>query len=57
MRMTDRPPGEGPDTLTFIPELSGPDQFRSLARRLAKRGHSTARIEKILGLNFLRSDE
>jgi membrane dipeptidase len=47
-------PGEGPGTLTFIPELSGPDQFRSLARRLAERGHNTARIDKILGLNFLR---
>jgi membrane dipeptidase len=47
-------PGESPNILNFIPELTGPDQFRSLASLLALRGHSTARIEKILGINFLR---
>jgi membrane dipeptidase len=47
-------PGERADSLSFIPELSGPDQFRTLAGLMAKRGHSAARIEKILGLNFMR---
>jgi membrane dipeptidase len=47
-------PGESPDICPFVPELSGPDQFRHLADALAKRGHSAARIEKILGQNFMR---
>ena len=47
-------PGESPDIVPFVPELSGPDQFQQLADGLAKRGHSSARIEKILGHNFVR---
>jgi len=46
--------GEGPDTLPFVIDLRGVDQFRQLARLLAERGHSQTRIEKILGGNFLR---
>jgi membrane dipeptidase len=46
--------GERADTLPFVLDLRGVDQFHDLARRLAQRGYSTARIEKILGLNFLR---
>ena len=45
--------GENPDTLPFVERLSGPDQFRDLIRLLSRRGYSTGRIEKILGLNFL----
>ena len=45
--------GERADTLPFVPGLEGPDQFFDLADRLAARGHSRARIEKILGGNFL----
>lgn len=45
--------GERADTLPFVPGLDGPDQFFDLAERLAARGHSQARIEKILGGNFL----
>jgi membrane dipeptidase len=47
-------PGERADLLPFIPELSGPDQFRTLSRLLAARGHRSSRIEKILSGNFLR---
>ena len=47
-------PGERADIVTFLPDLHGPDKFHRLADLLAKRGHSTSRIEKILGLNFLR---
>jgi len=47
-------PGESADTLNFIPELSGPGQFQTLAVLLQRRGHSSGRIEKILGRNFLR---
>jgi membrane dipeptidase len=46
-------PGESADVLNFIPALTGPDQFRKLADLLASRGHRAARIEKILGRNFL----
>jgi membrane dipeptidase len=45
--------GENPDTLPFVEELSGPDQFRRLIARLERRGYAAARIEKIMGLNFL----
>jgi membrane dipeptidase len=44
--------GEG-DGLPFTPELLGADQFRTLARAMARRGHKQARIDKVLGLNFL----
>jgi membrane dipeptidase len=47
-------PGEGPDTLPFVVDLRGVDQFRQLARLLAARGFTPTRIEKILGGNFLR---
>ena len=45
--------GENPDTLPFVEELSGPDQFRRLADLLGRRGYPARRIEKILGLNFI----
>lgn len=47
-------PGERADTHPFVDDLRGPDQFRKLWRLLAERGHKPARIEKILGRNFLR---
>jgi len=46
--------GERPDTYPFVVDLRGPDQFRKLARLLAAKGYGSGRIEKILGLNFLR---
>ena len=45
--------GENPDTLPFCEELSGPGQYRRLIALLGQRGYSEARIEKILGLNFV----
>jgi membrane dipeptidase len=45
--------GERPDTYPFVVDLRGPQQFHKLAQLLAQKGYSTARIEKILGLNFL----
>ena len=45
--------GERADTYPFVVDLRGPDQFRKLVRLLKARGHSEARIEKIMGLNFL----
>lgn len=47
-------PGESPDIFPFVLEMQGPDQFRELGRRLAQRGHTQTRIDKILGGNFLR---
>jgi membrane dipeptidase len=46
--------GERPDTLPFVVNLRGVNQFRDLADLLQKRGYTTARIEKILGRNFVR---
>ncbi len=47
-------PGERADTMPFVVDLRGPDQFRRLHRLLEARGHKTSRIEKILGGNFVR---
>lgn len=47
-------PGERPDIVPFLPDLMGSDKFHKLADLLAKRGHTSGRIEKILGTNFLR---
>jgi membrane dipeptidase len=46
--------GERPDTLPFVIDLRGVNQFYSLADRLLQKGYSSARVEKILGQNFLR---
>ncbi|WP_445146643.1 dipeptidase [Dyella sp. Tek66A03] len=46
--------GERPDTYPFVVDLRGPQQFQKLAQLLAAKGYSSARIEKILGTNFLR---
>ena len=43
----DRPP--------FVPQLNTPRRYRIIAEELQKRGHSTARVEKILGSNFSRA--
>ena len=48
------PGEEGDDVYTFVVDLRGPTQFRKLADLLAARGHSEARIDKILGRNLLR---
>lgn len=46
--------GERADIVKFLPDLVGAGKFHQLAQLLQKRGHTSARIEKILGLNFLR---
>lgn len=46
--------GERPDTYPFVVDLRGPQQFHRLAQLLVQKGYSSGRIEKILGLNFLR---
>lgn len=47
-------PGESASNPFFVVDLTGPDQFRKLARLLGQKGYKHARIEKILGGNFLR---
>ena len=47
-------PGERPDVYTFLPDLNSADRFAHIARLLAQRGYSNARITKILGGNFAR---
>ena len=47
-------PGEDPDVYLFLPDLNTPRRFETLARTLLDRGHSDARVAKILGGNFLR---
>jgi membrane dipeptidase len=46
--------GESARIYPFVLDLRGPTQFADLAERLRARGHSRSRIEKILGINFLR---
>lgn len=46
--------GEDPNTLPFSEGLIGPDQFRNLHRAMEKKGFRTARIEKVLGQNYMR---
>jgi len=46
--------GERPDTYPFVIDLRGVDQFRKLEGLLKAKGYSDARIEKIMGRNFLR---
>jgi len=46
--------GERADTYPFVVDLRGEGQFRRLVGLLRARGHREARIEKIMGKNFLR---
>lgn len=46
--------GRPADLYTFIPDLNTADRFGTLAGMLSQRGHSDARIAKILGGNFAR---
>ena len=46
--------GRPEDLYLFIPDLNRADRYEVLAGMLAKRGHSEARIAKIMGGNFAR---
>ncbi len=45
-------PGE--DRYPYVPDLNGPDHMEVIAIELAKRGQTSAVIEKVLGTNFQR---
>lgn len=46
--------GRDPNLLLFVPDLNVANRFEVLASMLSARGHSDARIGKILGGNFAR---
>ena len=46
--------GEDETLLPYGTDLMGPNQLHVIADRLAKRGYASSRVEKIMGLNFLR---
>jgi membrane dipeptidase len=50
--MSNAAPGE--DLPLYIPELNRPERIQMIARAMRSRGHSLARIEKIIGTNFVR---
>lgn len=47
-------PGEAPGVYTLVADYNSVDRYRRLARDLGKRGWSQARLEKLMGGNFLR---
>ena len=47
-------PGETQGVYTFVPDLNTPRRMETLADLLLARGHSSVRVEKILGGNFAR---
>jgi membrane dipeptidase len=47
-------PGEDPNVYMFVPELNAPNRMELIADKLIKKGHSEARVVKIIGGNFLR---
>jgi membrane dipeptidase len=49
--------GERADIVPFLPDLQGPEKFHRLGSLLSGRGYPESRVEKILGLNFLRFAE
>jgi membrane dipeptidase len=47
-------PGEGPDIFPMVADYNSVDRYRRFAADLQKRGWSEARLEKLMGGNFLR---
>lgn len=47
-------PGESEDVYLYIPDLNTPRRLETLGDLLIKRGHSSTRVEKLLGGNFAR---
>ena len=47
-------PGEDENVFNYVPDLNTPRRMEQIADALVARGHSSARIEKILGQNWLR---
>lgn len=53
-RMGIGAPGEDANVFNYVPDFNTPRRMEQMADALAARGHTSARIEKILGLNWQR---
>jgi len=47
-------PGEDENVFNYVPDFNSPRRMELVADRLAAAGHSSARIEKIIGGNWMR---
>jgi membrane dipeptidase len=47
-------PGEDPNVFMFVDDLNTPRRLEQIAERLLARKHSAARVEKIVGANWVR---
>ena len=47
-------PGEDENVFNYVPDFNTPRRMEQIADALAARGHTSARIEKVLGQNWLR---
>jgi len=53
-RMGIGAPGEDENVFNYVPEFNTPRRMEQIADGLAARGYTSARIEKVLGQNWLR---
>jgi membrane dipeptidase len=53
-RMGIGAPGEDENVFNYVPDFNTPRRMEQIADALAARGHSSARIEKVIGGNWLR---
>lgn len=53
-RMGIGAPGEDENVFNYVPEFNTPRRMEQIADALVARGHSSARIEKVLGGNWMR---
>lgn len=47
-------PGEDENVFNYVPDFNSPRRMEQVADALAAAGHSSARVEKILGANWMR---
>lgn len=47
-------PGEDANVFNYVPDFNTPRRMEQVADALARAGHSSARVEKILGANWMR---
>lgn len=47
-------PGEDPEVPMFVTDLNTPRRMERIAEKLLGRGHTEARVEKVIGQNFVR---
>lgn len=54
MRLGIAAPGEDPNAFPFVADFNSPRRLELIAQRLSAAGHRSARIEKIIGGNWVR---